>query len=115
MPDATQQAISITCAVCQTPNMSGERWCRDCGFLLGATPAEVGELPDPASQPRLVVAGNGGQEYTLQPGPNSVGRENADVLLIDPQVSRSHARVTLDEQGITVEDLGSTNGTWLGG
>ena len=48
--EATQQGISITCAVCQTPNMPGERWCRDCGFMLGSTPTEVGELPDPGSQ-----------------------------------------------------------------
>src|SRR5689334_10088569 len=86
--EATQQGISVTCAVCQTSNMPGERWCRDCGFMLGSTPAEVGDLPDPATQPRLVSVGNGGREYVLQPGANSVGRESADILLLDPQVSR---------------------------
>src|SRR4051812_34638539 len=58
LPDATQQAISIACAVCQTPNPPGERWCQDCGFMLGSTPG--GELPDAATQPRLVAAANGG-------------------------------------------------------
>src|SRR5207247_1690995 len=100
--EATQQGISVTCAVCQTPNMPGERWCRDCGFMLGATPVEVGELPDPSTRPRLVSAGNGGREYTLQAGPNSVGRENADVLLIDAQVSRQHASLTLEGTSLTV-------------
>jgi pSer/pThr/pTyr-binding forkhead associated (FHA) protein len=111
--EATQQGISVTCAVCQTPNMPGERWCRDCGFMLGATPAEVGELPDPSAQPRLVSLGNGGREFVLNPGSSSVGRENADVLIPDPQVSRQHARLILEGQSLAVEDLGSTNGTKL--
>lgn len=113
--DATQQAISIACAVCQTPNPPGERWCRDCGFLLGSTPAEIGDVPDPSVQPRLVAAANGGREFPLQPGVNTVGRENADVLLHDPQVSRRHAKLTLSEQGLTLEDLGSTNGSRVAG
>lgn len=34
----------------------------------------------------------------------------------DPRLSRRHARVFIDEQGrAMVEDLGSTNGTWLNG
>src|SRR5207247_11358985 len=48
-------------------------------------------------------------------GPNSVGRENADVLLIDAQVSRQHASLTLEGTSLTVEDLGSTNGTKVAG
>jgi hypothetical protein len=42
-----------------------------------------------------------------------VGREGVDVLLEDPEVSRRHARLRPVEEGIEVEDLGSTNGTWV--
>ncbi|HEX8704594.1 MAG TPA: sigma 54-interacting transcriptional regulator [Myxococcaceae bacterium] len=55
---------------------------------------------------------------TLKPGtPLVVGRRPpSDICLRDAKLSREHARFRLAEdcQSITVEDLGSTNGTWLG-
>src|SRR2546425_175019 len=39
---------------------------------------------------------------------------DCDLVLTDPTVSRRHAVMTLTPDGIQVEDLGSTNGTWLG-
>jgi two-component system, NtrC family, response regulator AtoC len=48
--------------------------------------------------------------------PLVVGRTPpADVVIDDPSLSRQHARITLGEANAVVEDLGSTNGTWLGG
>lgn len=45
-----------------------------------------------------------------------VGRDpNADVVLDTPNVSRLHARLTREADGVRVEDLGSTNGTWVNG
>ncbi|MBI3912545.1 MAG: FHA domain-containing protein [Armatimonadetes bacterium] len=108
--EATQQAISITCAVCQTPNPPGERWCQDCGFLLGSTVSEGEAAPDTAALPRL-VATDAGDAFFLNPGTNLVGREGADVLLTDPAVSRRHAQIVLEDAAAWVEDLGSTNGT----
>jgi transcriptional regulator with AAA-type ATPase domain len=35
----------------------------------------------------------------------------SDLRISDPTVSRNHARLTCTEDGVTVEDLGSTNGT----
>ncbi len=44
-----------------------------------------------------------------------VGRgEGADVRLSDDGVSREHARLTLDEDGVYIEDLRSRNGTTIG-
>jgi len=42
------------------------------------------------------------------------GSENR-IDLVDPRVSRRHARVTRTEDGVVVEDLGSTNGTRVNG
>ena len=39
----------------------------------------------------------------------------SDLRVSDPTVSRSHARLTCTHEGITVEDLGSTNGTAVDG
>jgi len=112
-PEATQVAIVIACPVCSTENPPGERWCRDCGFLLGSAVAGAVEMPDVAPSARLVA--EGGREYPLHPGENSIGRENVDVLLLDGTVSRRHARLTLEEGQLWLEDEGSTNGTRVGG
>ncbi len=43
-----------------------------------------------------------------------VGRDpNAGMALLDPQVSRKHFRLTAREGGAVLEDLGSTNGTFV--
>jgi pSer/pThr/pTyr-binding forkhead associated (FHA) protein len=112
-PEATQVAIVIACPVCHTENPPGERWCRDCGFLLGSAVADALEMPDVAPSVRLVA--EGGREYPLHPGENSIGRENVDVLLLDGSVSRRHARLMLEEGQVWLEDEGSTNGTRVGG
>lgn len=45
-----------------------------------------------------------------------VGRDGAAGVVLDtPNVSRLHARLTRRTDGILVEDLGSTNGTWVNG
>jgi len=114
--EATMAAIRIECAVCHTSNPPGERWCQDCGFLLSALPGEtLAEAPPLESLPRLMTVGNGGREFVLRAGSNSVGRESADVLLMDGTVSRRHATLTLAEGSATLEDHGSTNGTRVAG
>ncbi len=44
-----------------------------------------------------------------------VGRENADVVIADEQISRRHVALRPVEHGVEVEDLGSLNGTFLDG
>src|SRR2546423_13702407 len=46
-----------------------------------------------------------------------VGRDpgSADLVLEDPDASRRHATLTPDTPGLTIEDLGSTNGTFVNG
>jgi pSer/pThr/pTyr-binding forkhead associated (FHA) protein len=44
-----------------------------------------------------------------------VGRENADVTVGDEEVSRRHLAVRPHEDGVELEDLGSTNGTFVDG
>ncbi|MEP6871337.1 MAG: FHA domain-containing protein [Anaerolineaceae bacterium] len=57
------------------------------------------------------------QEFELVPGTTVIGRAaDNDVVLPSPMVSRTHARIIVDEQSRgTLEDLGSRNGTFLDG
>jgi pSer/pThr/pTyr-binding forkhead associated (FHA) protein len=44
-----------------------------------------------------------------------IGREGADLTIADPELSRRHALVRPVDGGVVVEDLGSTNGTFVDG
>ena len=55
-----------------------------------------------------------GPEHPVEDG-MTIGRTDGDVMIADPQVSRRHARVTLDGGRVVIEDLGSTNGTFVNG
>ncbi len=56
------------------------------------------------------------REITLHPGENVLGRVDEGTVWIDsPSVSRRHARIRVDGDGVTLEDLGSKNGTYWRG
>ena len=73
------------------------------------------------------AAGRPPRQYVMRPGQRFlIGRGFADgrpdpdgaavgIALEDPQVSRQHASLELGPGGLTLTDLGSTNGTLLGG
>lgn len=57
-----------------------------------------------------------GESIGSLPTPFVVGRDpECDVILPDSSVSRRHLRVTAAPNGLFVEDMGSSNGTWLDG
>jgi DNA-binding winged helix-turn-helix (wHTH) protein len=57
-----------------------------------------------------------GGTFALANGENVLGRDPAaEVFLDDTAVSRRHARITVRNSQATLEDLGSKNGTFLGG
>ncbi len=46
----------------------------------------------------------------------AIGRESAnDIIINDPEVSRQHARLIRQDEAYIMEDLGSTNGTFING
>jgi S-DNA-T family DNA segregation ATPase FtsK/SpoIIIE len=64
----------------------------------------------------LVGGPDAGLVAPLPRGVVTIGRApGCDVTLTDPDVSRQHAAITTTSAGITVRDLGSTNGTQLDG
>jgi pSer/pThr/pTyr-binding forkhead associated (FHA) protein len=63
-----------------------------------------------------IVEGDDAGRQTPLEGSIEIGREGSTGLAIDDeQASRRHARVTAQGDQVTVEDLGSTNGTYLNG
>jgi DNA-binding winged helix-turn-helix (wHTH) protein len=75
----------------------------------------VGEPQPPAERPGRPAAWLVGESIrvALDPGENIVGRTLDEGIAIDaPTISRRHARITIRDS-VTIEDLGSKNGTWF--
>ena len=76
-----------------------------------APPAEVSRPADVG--PRLL---SGEHEWVLADGSNLIGRDRDCTIRIDSAtLSRHHARITVMNGEVTVEDLGSKNGTHVNG
>ena len=117
-----------TCPACGEEVEAGDAFCSSCGFELKAAPAPAPEPavePPPApAGPRLVIAASGA-EIPLPAGDELlVGREDPisgiypEVDLTphggeDGGVSRRHARIIVDGGSYFVEDLDSTNFTFV--
>ncbi len=67
-------------------------------------------------EPRLMIERAAGHEpgtaYDLASGA-TLGRGDVEIQLDDPFASSRHARITRQGQVVVIEDLGSTNGTYL--
>jgi predicted Zn finger-like uncharacterized protein len=63
-----------------------------------------------------VISGpDSGKTFPVEKPRVVIGRFGADIALSDAEISRSHAAVEVDDESVTVFDLGSTNGTYVGG
>jgi pSer/pThr/pTyr-binding forkhead associated (FHA) protein len=73
----------------------------------------------PRGEPRVLVVTQGsqtGQSAALADGVIMIGRgADCQIILDDDYVSTRHARVVSGENGVYVEDMGSTNGSYVNG
>ncbi|HTU31815.1 MAG TPA: FHA domain-containing protein [Solirubrobacteraceae bacterium] len=78
--------------------------------------AQLGKQDHDDREPRLLVERAAGHEsgvaYDLSE-PVTLGRGNVEIHLEDPFASSHHARITPEGNVVVIEDLGSTNGTYL--
>ncbi len=81
---------------------------KDSSAVLPAVPGVrfIVELP---GRPPGVAIVSQGQRVVVGRG------DDADVVLADSDASRRHTLLTFDGDRVSAEDLGSTNGTWVGG
>ncbi|MAT95673.1 MAG: hypothetical protein CL608_00780 [Anaerolineaceae bacterium] len=74
--------------------------------------------PSAAHAARLVVeqGPEPEQTFTLGHAPQTIGRSaNNGIVINDAEISRRHAQITPQGEGYVLEDLGSTNGTFVNG
>ena len=73
--------------------------------------------PSGRKRARLIVlaGGNVGEMYEIDPQLVLGRGREADVRLQADGISRKHARVRLEGEGVVFEDLGSTNGSFING
>ncbi len=82
-----------------------------------AKPPAQKKRTNPADRPWLDVDG---ERYPLMGAITVLGRDDsADIILDDPGISRQHSEIRVTQDGphtvATIRDLGSTNGTFVGG
>lgn len=88
------------------------------GYAFNAEAAELddrrGGHPGGAGQAVLAWLVSGRRRLPLVPGENVVGRDaGVAVRLESTSVSRRHARVVVEADQVTIDDLSSKNGTWV--
>jgi DNA-binding winged helix-turn-helix (wHTH) protein len=121
-PDDAPSDASLAMAVAELRKALGEsgdrpqfiRTVHRRGYALGADVERDTAPPAPESPKFWLVVGE--KTVPLPRGTTIVGRDPSSAVWVDrPSVSRSHARVIVDEACAWVEDLGSLNGTFVGG
>ncbi len=72
-----------------------------------------------AQEEFLLIVQNGpqaNQQFKIASGEHSIGRHGSNqIQLIDPRISSKHARITVEAGEVSIEDLDSSNGTFVNG
>jgi DNA-binding winged helix-turn-helix (wHTH) protein len=87
------------------------------GYAFCGDAREVGSLVSRGAMPysRCWLRWND-RTFQLWPGENLIGRDPRSAIWIDVSgVSRRHALLVVEGDAVTIEDVGSSNGTFVGG
>lgn len=114
----------MKCKECQMENIEGALFCEECGAKLEEN-VELLEVAEEGGGAHLVLASSDGNRFEI-PSKDDVivGREDpisdvfpdvdlTDLGGMDKGVSRKHAVIHRAGADYTVEDMGSTNGTYV--
>jgi len=85
---------------------------------VGATPRRMRAalaLPTNTKLSLAVIAGPAaGAIFPIEKARVVIGRSDSDIVLEDPEISRNHSAIEVSDEQVTLIDLESTNGTFIG-
>ena len=87
-------------------------------FCGGAGPSAPSAQSEPGAQAEPTIFCwliKEGRRLPLQPGENVLGRDEDAIQIDSSTVSRRHARIVVSGAQAVLDDLGSKNGTFVGG
>ncbi len=98
----------IWCAHCGNQCRNESNFCAHCGNRLVAVGHTLGHL--------AVLGPAEREEYLLLEAERCIGRDPAsDIVLADREASARHARISFADKAFWIEDMGTTNGTFVNG
>lgn len=98
----------ILCVHCGRQNKDDSHFCTYCGSRLTEEGCRVARL--------VLLGGSKSREYLISEAERYVGRASGnDIVAEDDQVSGRHMKVLCKGGEFWLEDLGTTNGTYLNG
>jgi pSer/pThr/pTyr-binding forkhead associated (FHA) protein len=112
-----------SCPACEASIPGGVEFCPKCGYQRGtwagdgtaaAAPSANGAAPAAAAGPGLWTLSAGGQSWPLNAGTYAIGRGEVDIRIDDSFASRRHAQLEVTASSVTLTDVGSSNGTFIG-
>lgn len=108
------QEIQIGRNVCQACGAPVERKAAQDVDVFAATQAEINVAPikPPCAFLTLISGERAGQKYKLSQK-QMIGRDNAEIIIRDPRMSRSHASVEVFGTEYLLRDLSSANHTYI--
>lgn len=78
--------------------------------------AGAGQLPADKTVALSILSGPmKGQVFRLDKPQVTIGRSGTDIVVGDPEVSRKHCALVVSGKNAILTDLGTTNGTFVGG
>ncbi len=108
VPDAGDDGTSSAATMLQTPSALRDPPLED------ASSADQPDAPNPTAVFEIRAADGTRRRFTLTEGRHVVGRaQDCDVQIDDRTLSRQHAAFIVRAGALTVEDLGSQNGTFV--
>jgi pSer/pThr/pTyr-binding forkhead associated (FHA) protein len=115
--DITNEALGATCPRCGAPRPD-PAWTQPYSPLSAPTMASRsatgGGLAPGKRYALIVVKGEEpGRVIPIEKPRVTLGRADCDIVLADPELSRQHALIAIQGTSVRLEDLDSTNGTFV--
>lgn len=125
LDESEQHNDTLVCPYCQTGNPPANRFCGGCGARMPAQsgfgdsrPLSSPQVASVPTKPRVYLVcinedGTDGSVIPMSLSQKVIGRSTDPRFASDAFLSPQHARLTLDVDGLFIEDLKSLNGTFL--